>query len=164
MNKKNQKYIILAGALVLLFLGSFAFSNYYTNKPGKYDDFASCIEKSGAKFYGAFWCPHCQAQKSIFGKSKDKLPYVECSTANGQEQTPECKDKKIESYPTWEFMLNGTTTRVTGEKSFTELSTLTNCALPAGYVAEEKVENVVATNTQTNIEVKGIEISTSTVQ
>jgi thiol-disulfide isomerase/thioredoxin len=154
MNKKNKKYYILAAIAAVLLAGSFAISSYYSSKPGKYDDFASCIEKSGAKFYGAFWCPHCQAQKAIFGKSKDKLPYVECSTANGQEQTQECKDKKIESYPTWEFMINGTTTRITGEKTFEDFAKYTNCPLPAGYVPEEKKE----------IEIQNIEISTSTVQ
>jgi hypothetical protein len=26
------------------------------------DDFAKCIKDSGAMFYGAFWCPHCQVR------------------------------------------------------------------------------------------------------
>ncbi len=72
--------------------------------PGKYDTFASCIASSGATFYGAFWCPHCQATKALFGNSSRLLPYVECSP-NGpsQPQAQVCTDKKVTQYPTWYF-------------------------------------------------------------
>ena len=30
---------------------------------------AEHLTNSGAKMYGAFWCPHCQQQKAIFGRS-----------------------------------------------------------------------------------------------
>jgi hypothetical protein len=33
---------------------------------GKYDLFAQCLKDKDAKFYGAFWCPHCQNQKAMF--------------------------------------------------------------------------------------------------
>ncbi len=69
--------------------------------PGKYDAFAQCLKDKGAVFYGAFWCPHCQAQKKLFGSSVQFLPYVECSTPDAQGQTQECIDKGITSYPTW---------------------------------------------------------------
>jgi thiol-disulfide isomerase/thioredoxin len=71
--------------------------------PGKYDAFAQCLKDKGAVFYGAFWCPHCQAQKKLFGSSAKLLPYVECSTADAQGQLQICTDKKIQSYPTWEL-------------------------------------------------------------
>jgi hypothetical protein len=89
--------------------------------------FAQCIHKSGATFYGAFWCPHCQAQKRLFGAAQDELPYVECSTPDGNGQTEICKDKGIKSYPTWTFK-DGS--RQTGEMSFATLSEKTNCPLP----------------------------------
>ena len=28
---------------------------------------ADHLRESGAVFYGAYWCPHCQAQKQMFG-------------------------------------------------------------------------------------------------
>lgn len=64
------------------------------------------IAKSGAKMYGAFWCPHCKEQKARFGASADRLPYVECSP-NGQNapQSSECASMGIQSYPTW--IING---------------------------------------------------------
>jgi len=72
-------------------------------EPGKYDAFASCLSEKGAVFYGAFWCPHCQDQKKLFGTSAKLLPYVECSTPNGQGQLQVCIDKEIKGYPTWDF-------------------------------------------------------------
>src|SRR5438132_2568855 len=64
------------------------------------------LAKSGAKMYGAFWCPHCQQQKEYFGTSASRLPYIECSP-NGQNapQSSECQAAHIESYPTW--VING---------------------------------------------------------
>lgn len=107
--------IIIGGALII-----------NAKTPGKYDDFAQCINDSGAKFYGAYWCPHCQTQKSLFGKSVKKLPYVECALSQ-DKQTQICIDQKIESYPTWEFS-DGS--RVTGELTFAELAEKTSCAVP----------------------------------
>jgi hypothetical protein len=97
------------------------------NIPGKYDAFAQCLKDKGATFYGAFWCPHCQAQKKMFGTSAKLLPYVECSTADAGAQTQICIDKKVQSYPTWEFA-DGT--RLTGEIPLAQLAEKTSCVLP----------------------------------
>lgn len=70
---------------------------------GKYDSFATCLVKKDLKFFGAFWCPHCQAQKREFGGSAKLLPYIECSTPDGQGVKPICQDNKIEGYPTWVY-------------------------------------------------------------
>lgn len=98
-----------------------------SSKPGKLDEFAQCLKDKGAVFYGAFWCPHCQNQKTMFGKSAKLLPYVECSTTDGRSQLQICKDKKIEEYPTWEFA-DGS--RVSGEVSLERLAEKTGCELP----------------------------------
>lgn len=68
----------------------------------KLDSFAQCLTQKKLKFYGAFWCPHCQAQKAAFGGSAEYLPYIECSNAD-RSQTQVCNDAKIESYPTWVY-------------------------------------------------------------
>ena len=88
------------GALVVIFVGLFV---WYKTAPGPYDGLANYLTQSGVKMYGAFWCPHCQAEKQDFGKSESKLPYVECSEADEQTQTPICISEKIVSYPTWDF-------------------------------------------------------------
>lgn len=99
--------------------------------PGKYDTFAQCLKDKGAVFYGAFWCPHCQAQKKMFGTSASLLPYVECSTLDGSGQTQACIDKKVNSYPTWEF-IDGS--RLNGEIALTQLAEKTGCVIPLDAV------------------------------
>ncbi len=96
-------------------------------KPGKLDTFATCIKDSGTLFYGAFWCPHCQAQKALFGPSAKLLPYIECSTPDGNNQLPVCKDAGVTGYPTWKFPDGSVKT---GEVSLAALSELTQCQLP----------------------------------
>lgn len=63
---------------------------------------ANHLQRSEAKFYGAFWCPACQEQKSLFGPAAEQLPYVECSP-NGRKGVlaRACIEEKINSYPTW---------------------------------------------------------------
>ena len=62
------------------------------------------LRDDGARFYGAFWCPMCDEQKSLFGAAAGLLPYVECSTGGpGSPQTPACREAAIEIYPTWEI-------------------------------------------------------------
>ena len=96
-------------------------------KPGKLDTFAVCLKDSGAIFYGAFWCPHCQNQKAMFGSSARLLPYTECSTPDGKGQLKVCDDAGVTGYPTWKFS-NGTVE--TGEVALARLSELTSCPLP----------------------------------
>src|SRR5450830_1421299 len=90
--------VLILGTIGTVFLGS---SNSVPSGPGKLDSFAQCLKDKGAVFFGAFWCPHCQAQKKLFGSSVKLLPYVECSTADASGQLQICTDKKIQSYPTW---------------------------------------------------------------
>lgn len=67
---------------------------------------ASHLEASGAKFYGAYWCPHCQEQKDAFGASAARLPYVECSPGGPKgPQASACAEAGIRNYPTW--IING---------------------------------------------------------
>ena len=82
------------------------------------------LAKSGAKMYGAYWCPHCQQQKAYFGASAERLPYVECSP-DGQRgpQAEECRSQGINSYPTW--VING--------KHIEEVMTLKELAEKTGF-------------------------------
>lgn len=124
---------IFVSVIIILVLGIAATAVLRRNQapagPGKYDAFAQCINNSGAKFYGAFWCPHCKAQKEMFGSSVKYLPYEECSTPDGSHQTQICIDKKVSSYPTWEFA-DGS--RLSGEIALSQLAEKTGCQLPVG--------------------------------
>ncbi|MEB3104828.1 MAG: hypothetical protein VKN17_03500 [Cyanobacteriota bacterium] len=74
------------------------------------------LSKRGAVFYGAWWCPACQAQKNLFGKEgAAELPYVECDKTDAGRQR--CVAAKIRAFPTWE--LDGK--RLEGVQSVEEL-------------------------------------------
>lgn len=126
MKKEIRNRIIIAviAIIVLGIIGSIAF---YSAKPGKLDGFAQCLNEKGAKFYGAFWCSHCQNQKQLFGASKNKLPYIECSEVGGNAQTKVCSDAGITGYPTWVFA-DGS--RLSGYLELSALSEKTGCQLP----------------------------------
>lgn len=121
-----SKTTIFWGIIVLLIVGGIGGSWFMKTLPGKYDGLARCLEERGAKFYGAFWCPHCQEQKRMFGNSAKLLPYVECSEADQKTQTPICIEKEIKQYPTWIFE-DGS--RLTGEQRPQALAEKTGCPL-----------------------------------
>lgn len=93
----------------------------------QYDSFAQCITDSGTKMYGAYWCPHCQAQKKLFGGSWDNINYIECAEPGSNQQTSACNAAGIKSYPTWIF---GDGKQLSGELSLQQLATFTSCELP----------------------------------
>lgn len=113
--------IVAAGAAFF-----FAKKGLDTSPTGGYDSFAQCLTDSGATFYGAYWCGHCQNQKKVFGASWDLVNSVECSLPNRGGQTEACKDAGIQSYPTWEF---GDGIRKMGSLSFEKLSEFSGCSL-----------------------------------
>jgi len=121
---KIATYIILAIAAIL---AVYIYINSIPPPPGMYDAFAKCVAQTGTKFYGAFWCPHCAAQKQEFGDSEKYLPYVECSLPDESGQTQICIDENVTSYPTWVFP-DGS--RLTGTTPLSQLAAKTGCALP----------------------------------
>jgi thiol-disulfide isomerase/thioredoxin len=126
---KQTKGILIWGSFIIVIVSVIFFvASKQSSRPGPLDEFASCITGTGAQFYGAFWCPHCQDQKKIFGRSAKKLPYVECSTPDGKGQLPACKEKGIEGYPTWVFA-DGS--RISSKLELTDLAEKTKCTLPA---------------------------------
>jgi uncharacterized membrane protein/glutaredoxin len=71
------------------------------------------LKSVGAKMYGAYWCPHCHDQKSLFGKEAAKsIPYVECADDGENSQADLCRaNPNITGFPTWEVkgqLLSGT--------------------------------------------------------
>ena len=126
--KPNYIYF---GLVVLIIVGLLFVRTHSTKKSNlpltPYDVFGQCLADAGAKFYGAYWCQHCQDQKKLLGNSK-KIPYIECSTPNGNAQLQICIDEKITGYPTWKFA-DGSV--ADGNQTLEQLSTKTNCALPA---------------------------------
>lgn len=122
-----KKSLIFSLSIVIVVLAVAGLYIFSSRNPGKYDQFATCLKDKGALFYGAFWCPHCQDQKKMFGSSAKMLPYIECSLPDASGQTPVCKEKKIEGYPTWIFA-DGT--QESGTLTLAQLAEKTSCALP----------------------------------
>lgn len=127
MNKETYTYSII-GALIFIavLIGIGVYSNANSSKLD-YTPFATCLKDKGATFYGAFWCPHCRAQKDLFGKAAKSLPYNECSTPDGKGMLQECQDKGVQGYPYWVFA-DGSTKQ--GEVSLEVLASTTGCVLP----------------------------------
>ena len=118
---------IVIGLIIVGLVALIGYAIYDYRQPGELDEFAQCLKDNGAIFYGAFWCPHCQTQKKMFGRSERLLPYVECSTPDGRAQNTTCREKNIEGYPAWEFK-DGS--RLTGEIPLKTLAEKTGCILP----------------------------------
>ena len=130
--QKNRK--LLLAALVVLVVGGLGY--YFTQRtpttaPSAMANFAQCLKDSGTKFYGAFWCPHCQAQEQTLQRTREQLAaiglYTECSKPDGQSQTAVCVGAKITSYPTWVWPDHSTST---GVQTIATLAEKTGCTLP----------------------------------
>ncbi|WNM59810.1 vitamin K epoxide reductase family protein [Candidatus Nitrospira allomarina] len=86
------------------------------------------LNETGAKFYGAYWCPRCQEQKAEFLSSAKRLPYVECSSGGrGSALTAPCVKADIKSYPTW----------IIGDRRLTGLKTPQELARASGFDWQE---------------------------
>ncbi len=86
------------------------------------------LRDSGARFYGAYWCPACQEQKTLFEASVERLPYVEC-TPDGRRGVLnfDCVANDVRDYPTW--IIDGR--RYTGVLSVAQLAALSRFKEPA---------------------------------
>ena len=105
--KTNTVRIIIFALFIIAIVVVMSMIVGATSTSSKYTDFSQCLAQKKVKFYGAFWCPHCQEQEKWLAASRDTLAkenlYVECSTPDAKDQTQICKDKKITGYPTWFF-------------------------------------------------------------
>ncbi|MGD1917860.1 MAG: vitamin K epoxide reductase family protein [Pleurocapsa sp.] len=65
---------------------------------------AKHLTDTGAKKYGAFWCPHCYEQKQLFGEEAfGEVNYLECDPQGKKPQREACLAAGIQSFPTWEI-------------------------------------------------------------
>ena len=114
---KRQKKQMINWAIisiVVLIVAGFGYSTYMKNQ-----GFAECLTKAGVGMYGTDWCPHCQDQKQMFGKSFKKVTYINCD-ANPKA----CQAEGVTGYPTWIYPDGD---RTSGVQSFAALSEKTGC-------------------------------------
>ena len=122
----NKTTLISIAVIVVAVIVALVILQKQASKPRIYDTFAACLGEQGAKFYGAFWCPHCAEQKAMFKGSEEFLPYNECSNPD-RSPNEMCIAAGISSYPTWEFA-DGS--RLQSVQSLATLSEKTGCPLP----------------------------------
>jgi len=142
-SKRVENIIALLVVLAVVFgIGYFVYNK--KTAPGEYDQLAQCLTDKGVKMYGAWWCPHCKAQKEAFGNSFDLIDYVECAGSSPQSpQLQICNDEGVEGYPTWKFP-NGTV--LSGEQSMKKLAETAGCEYNG--VQYEAPSNETASSTQ----------------
>lgn len=81
---------------------------------------AKKLTESGAVTYTAFWCPHCQRQKELWGQEAWKqLRNIECSPKGYNAQPGLCLAKRVDGYPT---MILGSGKRLSGELSLSAVA------------------------------------------
>ena len=93
---------LLAGLVAVATVGV-SFAAFEAAGPGgPYQEaLARHLRDSGARFYGAHWCPACREQKRLFGGAASELPYVECDAAGAGARPDLCAQANVRSFPTW---------------------------------------------------------------
>lgn len=123
----------IGSAVVVVFVLFLHFSGLFDPAAGPEKPYLKALavhlSDSGARFYGAYWCPVCQRQKELFQASARRLPYIEC-TPNGRNgpRNFACVANDIKDFPTW--IINGR--RYPGLLPLNELARLSGFKEPAG--------------------------------
>jgi len=78
---------------------------------------AKRLNRLGTVMYGAYWCPHCNDQKRMFGKEAlQNIRYVECASDGKDSAAKTGACAAVKGYPTWE--IDGF--QFSGERDFDE--------------------------------------------
>ena len=96
----------IGSALVIVLVLALHFSGVFDRAAGPERPYlkalAAHLHDTGARFYGAYWCPACQQQKALFEASANRLPYVECTPeGRGGVLNFACVSNNVKDYPTW---------------------------------------------------------------
>tara|TARA_Y100001978_G_scaffold16034_1_gene12458 strand:+ start:147 stop:695 length:549 start_codon:yes stop_codon:yes gene_type:complete len=86
-------------------------------------NFAKFLTDNNIVMYSAYWCPHCNDQKQLFGKEAvEELIIVECAKDGKNNKYKLCQEKNIEGFPSWEI----NNKIYSGTRSLKELAKMTN--------------------------------------
>ncbi len=112
----KSKKVVVIGIIVVIVVVLFIIFNQKST-PETSEEIAKCIgEKS--TLYVQLGCSACKIQEDMFGKYYKHLDKVDCFFNSGA-----CKDKTIESTPTW-IIKNE---KYKGVQNITTLQQLTGC-------------------------------------
>ncbi len=123
---KTKSYTLVLVVLIVVVAGA---AEYFAFRPkidgsssASLDSFAKCLAGKGFTMYGLYSCPHCQAEKQLFGDSFKYVDYIECS-----ENAQKCTADGVDAVPTW---IEPSGARLVGTQTLETLSTASGCALP----------------------------------
>lgn len=121
--------MVAGGAVVFLSVFAVFWRASRSEAPSSLDAFARCLTEKGAVMYGAYWCPHCQNQKAMFGDAVKFIRYVECT-----EEPQTCTSALIRGFPTWIFPASPASPaglRLEGTQPLESLAEASGCPFPA---------------------------------
>ena len=99
---RPPRLAVLAGLVTVATVGlSFAAFNAAVPASQYQEALARHLSDTGARFYGAYWCPACREQKRLFGNAATELPYVECDPAGAGARPDLCSQANVRTFPTW---------------------------------------------------------------
>ncbi|MCL4499066.1 MAG: hypothetical protein M1335_02340 [Chloroflexi bacterium] len=123
--KQNKILLISVAVAIVIILGALWHFSAPKTAPvaaAPLDAFAQCLAQKGLTMYGLYSCPHCQAEKTLFGPSFQYVNYVECS-----ENPQKCTADNVDAVPTW---IEKDGTRLVGTQSLAQLAQASGCQLP----------------------------------
>jgi len=86
-------------------------------------NFAKYLSDNNIVMYSAYWCPHCNDQKQLFGKKAvEELTIIECAKDGKNNKYKFCQAKGIEGFPSWEI----NNQIYSGTMNLNELAEMTN--------------------------------------
>jgi hypothetical protein len=125
--KTGPDWAVLVIGLIVLLLAWGGYAYYHHRKFRQLQAFAHCLNASGTRMYGAWWCPHCADQKEEFGSAFEYVNYTECSPEGKRTTNEQCKQAGIKRFPTWQFADGA---RIEGVLPLSRLSQRSGCKLP----------------------------------
>jgi len=97
-----NKQLIFSALIIFIFVSIASALTGCDSQPDQsnpdMDAFARCLTEKGFKMYGTNTCPHCNAQKEMFGESFKLIDYTGCD-----EDQQACIDAEIVGVPAWDF-------------------------------------------------------------
>lgn len=90
--EQYRKTMITFGVLIIVLFGLYYFSDWFSKTTGyvlgedEKEKLVTCLNGKNAVFYTSSTCPDCEAQLEMFGKAKDSLNVISCSSL---EECPE---------------------------------------------------------------------------
>lgn len=124
MKNKSKSYTLVLVALIVIagIAVYFIYQPRTGSSPNTMDAFAKCLSDRGFVMYGLYSCPHCEAEKQLFGNSFKYVKYVECS-----EDPQKCTAEKVDAVPTW---IESDGSRLVGTQPLQALAQASGCRLP----------------------------------